>query len=429
MEGNKYILKSLLSALFIGMLLLFSPQVEAQSQITFKGRILDSQTNEPLPFATITHLQTQTSVVSNEFGEFQFHLPDNTENSMVQISFIGYKTIKLNVSEIKSGILTTYKMEPQTQQLQEVAIKEKKSKTPAVDIVNKAIQNIRKNYPKGKTLLYGYYRDYISPVVTSEYKNLIEAAVIIEDRGVQTDDYEWTKIKLEQLRFNPTVEVDSTLNLNYDGQNKFIPNVGLTAANELVILRAHDPIRNHKTRTFSFVRIMDLNFTANHQFHYEAITEVDSVLTYCIGFDKYYMDALHQSEYKVDGQIIISSKTYAILKFNYTMTCNTPTYTGKFLDIKLEYKNFKDQYYLNYLSLMNYFVFKNNSSASNATKVNEPFFQYRELFINKIVNKPFNNIPTTEAIKKNVSLLMNKVPEKKGFWENYNYTGITKLLE
>jgi hypothetical protein len=320
-------------------------------------------------------------------------------------------------------------MEPQAQQLQEVDIKSTKSKTPAVDIVNKAIKNIRKNYPKDKTLLYGYYRDYISPVLTPDYKNLIEAALVIEDRGVQTDDYDRTKIKLEQLRLNHTVEVDSSLNMDYDSKNKFIPNTSLCAANELAILRAHDPIRNHKTHTFSFVNILDLYFTENHHFHYESITEVDSVQTYCIGFDKYYYDFLHLSEYRVDGQIIISSKTYAILKFNYTMTCNTPTYSGKFMDIKLEYKNLNDKYYLNYLSLINYFVFKNDSSVSSAAKVNEPFFQYRELFINKIVNEPFEDIPNPQAIRKNVSLLTNKISQKEGFWENYNYTGITKLLE
>ena len=203
MEVSKYIVKGLLAFVFIGRLLLFSPQVDAQSQITFKGRILDSQTNEPLPFATITHLQSQTSVVSNEFGEFQYHLPDNTENSVVQISFIGHQTIKLKVSGIKSGILTIYKMQPQSQQLQEVDVKATKSKTPAVDIVNKAIKNIRKNYPRDKTLYYGYYRDYICPTWTVNYQNLMEAALVIEDRGFQSNDLERTKIKLEQC-IHPT---------------------------------------------------------------------------------------------------------------------------------------------------------------------------------------------------------------------------------
>jgi len=429
MEIIKYIIKCLSAFVITCMMLLFSLQLDAQSHITFKGRILDSQTNEPLPFATITILQSKTSIVSNEFGEFQYHLPENSENSVVQISFIGYKTIKLNVSGIKSGIMTTFKMEPQSQQLQEIEITGTKSRIQAVDIVDKAIRNIRKNYPKSKALLYGYYRDYISPAVTPDYKNLIEAAVVIEDRGFQTDDFRRSKVMLEQLRYNPTVEIDSSLNMAYDGKNKFIPNVGIAAANELSILRAHDPIRNHKIQTFSYVEIFDSQFTLNHKFHFESITEVDSVKTYCIRFDKYHNDFLHQSEYRVDGQIIISSKSFAILKFNYTITCATPYYSGKFLDIKLEYKNYNDKYYLNYLSLMNYFVFKNNFYATSSTKAINPFFQYRELFINKIVNEPFEDLQPAEAIKKDASLLMNKIPVKEGFWENYNYTGISKLLE
>jgi hypothetical protein len=74
-------------------------------------------------------------------------------------------------------------------------------------------------------------------------------------------------------------------------------------------------------------------------------------------------------------------------------------------------------------------VFENDPSTSIVAKVNETYFQYRELFINKIVNEPFEDIPTPETINKDSSLFVNKIPEKEGFWENYNYTGITKLLE
>ncbi|HLN74163.1 MAG TPA: hypothetical protein VK205_12770, partial [Prolixibacteraceae bacterium] len=101
-------------------------------------------------------------------------------------------------------------------------------------------------------------------------------------------------------------------------------------------------------------------------------------------------------------------------------------YTGKFLDVKLEYKNYNNTYYLNYLSLMNYFVLMNNTTAN---RVNKPYFQYRELFINKIVNEPFESIPGEQTIDKKASLLTNKVPVVEGFWDHYNYTGIPKLEE
>lgn len=427
-ETGIFITRWLFVAVCAFVLMINNYQVNAQSPITLKGTVLDKETNAPMPFATITIPQSKISVVSNEAGEFQFNIPAELTNSTVHISFLGYKTIKLKVSEINPGIETSFKMVAQEQQLKEVEIKKKKSKTSAEDIVDKAIRNIKKNYPRDKTLYYGYYRDYISPASAVSYQNLMEAALVIEDRGIQTYEYERTKIKLEQLRYNPGISIDSSLNKAYDGKNKFIPNadIGIGAANELAILRAHDPIRNHKSKCFSFVDVFDYDFVANHRFYYESITEEDSCLIYGIRFECDNKDYFSKSEYKVLGHIFINADTYAILKFNYTIDCNSPAYTGKFFDLKLEYKNYNEKYYLNYLSLMNYFVLKKDSAVN---QTDQHLFQYRELFINKIVNEPFKSLQPRELINKKASLLTNKVPVVKGFWDNYNYTGIPKLEE
>jgi len=80
---------------------------------------------------------------------------------------------------------------------------------------------------------------------------------------------------------------------------------------------------------------------------------------------------------------------------------------------------------------MNYFVFKNDSlpSVSNTAISTIPYFQYRELFINKVVNEKFTPMKPHQAINKSTSLLTNKIPVIEGFWENYNYPGSLKLLE
>jgi hypothetical protein len=430
MNTNKALIKFLIVSIFI-CIMVIGYQAKAQSSLTLKGLILDKETKETLPFATISISESQTGVVSNELGEFQYHIPENFEKSFVEISYVGYKTIIINVFEIESGKLVTFEMESQLQQLQEVDVTRKRSRTEAVDIVNKAISNIRKNYPREKTKLNGYYRDYIRPAWSDSSKNLIEAALVIEDGGFQTPDFKRTKISLEQLRYNPSITIDSSLNRTYNGKNKFIPYVGLTAANELAILRAHDPIRNHNEMTFSYVEIFDHKFTPNHNFHYESITEDDSTLIYCIRFDKHTKIAATMSEYWVDGQIFISSGSFAILKFAYTLKCSTPSYTGILFDLKLEYKNYQKKYYLNYLSLMNYFVFKNETvpgiNKTSAPVI--PYFQYRELFINKVVNEAFASMKPHEAINKSTSLLTNKIPVMEGFWENCNYPSNLKLLE
>ena len=80
---------------------------------------------------------------------------------------------------------------------------------------------------------------------------------------------------------------------------------------------------------------------------------------------------------------------------------------------------------------MNYFVFKNDtvSGISKTAASVIPYFQYRELFINKVVNELFAPIKPHEAINKSTSLLANKIPVIEGFWENYNYPSNLKLVE
>jgi len=409
------------------LLLTFSLVAGAQSKIDFKGRILDSETNKPLSFVSIGIPKSGTGVISNEYGEFTYHVPENFEYDKIQISLLGYKKVTFNVSEFRPEVLITINLEPEIQVLNEIEVKVKG--TSAVDIVRKAIRNIRKNYPRGKTLLYGYYRDYISPIDINSYKNLTEAALILEDKGFNTSDFDRTRIKLEQLRYNPGFEIDSSFNQAYGGKNKYIPNTSLTGANELSILLAHNPIRNHDHRTFSFVHIFDEDFVSNHSFEYESVTQIDSAKVFCINFEKYFKDRFSNYEYRVDGKIYIHSQSFAILKFTYIITCNTPLYAGKFFDLKLEYKNMNDKYYLNYLSLINYFEFNNNTLADSLSKRSEPFFQYRELFINKIVERGFESLELKETINKDSSLDKNRVPVINGFWESYNYTSNLKLLE
>jgi hypothetical protein len=418
--------KNLLSRFaFICILLSLTLLAKGQNRIDFKGRILDSETKEPLSFVSIGIPHSGTGVISNEYGEFNYHVPENFESDKIQISLLGYQKVFVNVSEIKPGVLNTISLKPEIQLLNEVTV----WVTPAVDVVSKAIKNIRKNYPRDRSLLYGYYRDYISPIDTAIYKNMTEAALVIEDKGINTNDFNRTKIKLEQLRYNPGFAIDSSLNQAYGSKNKYIPNTDVKASNEFSILRAHNPIRNHDQRTFSFVDIFDEDFAANHSFEYESITQVDSVKVYGIRFQKDVNFKDPPSEYLVNGLIYIDSESFAILKFTYTVACSTPTYTGKFFDLKLEYKKLDHKYYLNYLSLINYFEFNSNALSDQTSISTEPYFQFRELFVNKIVTNRYNSLRQKETINNSYSLLKNKVPVREGFWESYNYTSNLKLLE
>lgn len=219
---------------------------------------------------------------------------------------------------------------------------------------------------------------------------------------------------------------DSLLNPGYDGKIKRVPYTKMKASNELALLRFQDPIRNHSRGVFSWVYVFDYDFIPGHNFDYESIIADDTSKIFVINFDKYISRSSDSTtrEYWVEGKIYIRSNNYAILKFNYTVTCKLPGYTGKFYDLKLEYKNLEGKYYLNYLSMCNYFEYKHDAKSNP-----QQYYQYRELFINKIVNSHFKSLKYREIINIRSSLMKNQVPVQKGFWESYNYPSNLKLIE
>ena len=169
--------------------------------------------------------------------------------------------------------------------------------------------------------------------------------MIIEDKGYNTNDYKKTKIKIEQIRYNPLLASDTSLNIGYDGTVKYVPNADISGANDLALLMFHNPVRNHKINTFSFVYILDESFLENHEFHYKTIAKDDSLKIYEISFNTdTLLGSEDDSEYIGEGTMHINSDDLAILKFNYMVTRNSEAFTGKLMEVRLEYKKYQEKY-------------------------------------------------------------------------------------
>lgn len=65
------------------------------------GRIIDAQTKESIPFATIR--AGETDLISNEDGYFTLSGKNADESSLISISFIGYNPQKISVSQLKQS--------------------------------------------------------------------------------------------------------------------------------------------------------------------------------------------------------------------------------------------------------------------------------------------------------------------------------------
>lgn len=72
-----------------------------QNYKTFKGEVRDSESGDPLVFATLAIDGTNIATVSNSDGEFILKVPEDQLNKNITISYIGYKNKQVPVSSLK----------------------------------------------------------------------------------------------------------------------------------------------------------------------------------------------------------------------------------------------------------------------------------------------------------------------------------------
>lgn len=425
--NHRIVFKPSLPKLFIvlALLLIGAFNLYAQDVITFKGRITESLTHDPLIYATISIPYAGIGVISNQYGEFTFHIPYSVSEHEIQISFIGFKKQLFNVKDIKEDSIYEIIMVEETNEIEEIQVSNNNHLT-AAEFVAKAILQIEKNYPKKTFQLNGYYRDYVMDLTEQYYHNMTEAAVKIEDRGYQYSDLYYTKIAVEQFRLNSLFGLDTTIGKQYGTANKYIPLTDYEYANELVILRGQNPIRNNCNNNPSFIGIINADFFRLHEIKYKGYYEYNGSTIYEITFEaKRVIMSGSNSVFAISGTFFIDANSMAFIKINYLANVVMPGYTGKFVEINLEYQSYQDKYYLNYLSVCNYFERMNELDKT----VLGQYYQYRELFVNKIITQSFTKIKNRDAIKKQKSLFdsQNTNPSPD-FWDTYNYPHQQKLL-
>ena len=63
--------------------------VSPAQQITISGKVIDGETKEALPFASIGILGKPIGTISNLQGEFDFHIPANLRNDILAVNMLG----------------------------------------------------------------------------------------------------------------------------------------------------------------------------------------------------------------------------------------------------------------------------------------------------------------------------------------------------
>jgi hypothetical protein len=400
------LLKNTLSLLFVLNALI----CYAQEPQSITGKLIDNQSGEVIPFATVKLRTHMMGVISNANGGFKIPLKYRELDDFIIISCIGYTSKTIALKSLNEGEVNIIRLVPFATMLEGVTISSRKNRRGKYDsagyrapkaysperVVGLAIKSIPKNYPQGPYSYVGYYRDY--QYRHESYLNLNEAIVEVFDKGFKTNDQVATQLSLFEYRQNLDFSRDSAAAVPYDNKpvnvshsrNKYIPNAILSpqGGNELSILRLHDAVRNNDIFAYSFVNIFSKDFLPNHFLKMEEEVYLDTLKLYCISFESRYAASGPRNFAK--GKLFIEKKNFAIHKIEYATFNKTMRDTQLMYDIRVEYVRNGDQMFLNYISFNNGFRLNNDALF----KMIEFAYDPRE----RAFVVDFNTIPQRESV-------------------------------
>jgi hypothetical protein len=138
----------------------------------YKGKVVDSKSKKALIFASLTVSETNISTVTNTQGEFLLKVPKKFSDHSVIISFLGYTSQVINLTDFKSDDMLV-KLETRIEELSEVRINVKDAKSLVLEVLKRRGEN----YFNDHTTMTAFHRETIKKRRT--YVSLSEAVVAI----------------------------------------------------------------------------------------------------------------------------------------------------------------------------------------------------------------------------------------------------------
>lgn len=136
----------------------------SQAQITVKGRVVDKETREAVPFATIIIRGHALGTTTSESGEFSFRITESLRNDIAEFSCMGYSSVRFPLAAIieKDNRIELIK--------KNILLSEAIVKPLSVeDYVRIAVERIPQNHSTKPFLAKAYYYEF-----TTENENFVK---------------------------------------------------------------------------------------------------------------------------------------------------------------------------------------------------------------------------------------------------------------
>lgn len=355
-------------------------------QITITGKVIDRETKEPLPFASVGINGKPIGLISNEQGEFDFHIPSEFRNDILQVNMLGYQVYEAPVWSLLSDKPIEIEMQAASVLLKEVIVTDS---LKAGEILRVALSRIETNYPMKPFQLDGFYRDVKK--LGGTYISLLEAAVKIYD-----EDYKAPRNKFKLRERVALIEVRRSIGYS----NKF-------------------------TAFFDKDNLLE-DLLLNNNVRYRQFPEEDIFFNSLeLENDSYYNGRevfviANTRDYLL--RVFIDKETYGIVHLEYTNDHQADLekrrgLESRFVKIKrvIDFKFFEGNLFLNYITVTSQI----NWYDRNTRKLKFETELQRQLLVNHIYPNPSSRISLGQKMR-SYGLQYQDQPYNKKFWDNYN---------
>ncbi len=282
----------LLSTLFVaamlnpGETLGFQQDNAAVDFNQYSGEVTEESSNKPLVFATLTVEGTNISTITNTEGNFLLKVPKEYTDKNVVISFLGYKTKKVPIANLKPE-KNEISLEVSVTQLSEININAPKD---ALALVKETLRNRVDNYFDDPTLMTAFYRETIK----RRRRNVSLAEAVVNVYKTPYSSARDDVVELYKARKSTDYSKLDTVALKLQGGPYNTLYVDMMKYPEYIFSEE------------------DLS---NYKFTFDRSTRTNDRLIYVIKFDQYegIIEPLYHGELFIDvGNKILTSATFSL---------------------------------------------------------------------------------------------------------------------
>ncbi|MDR2815305.1 MAG: carboxypeptidase-like regulatory domain-containing protein [Proteiniphilum sp.] len=258
--------------------------MQSDSTYLLRGRVLGSDTNEPLVNASISVQQVNVSSVTNQDGYFSIRVPVSTKNSQLLIRYLGYENRKIPIITLINNLNNHITLKPSPIKLSEVVVVSGDGK----ELIREALQRIPKNYPDNPHMMVAFYRESIKK--GSNYISLVETVLDIYKASYSSYSDDQAKIYIGRKATD--ISPRDTVLLKFQG--------GISGA--LMLDIAKNP------------EIVFGTDASEYQFHIEELININDKPHYIISFSPHpgIKDILFRGNIYLDA----ASLAFARMEFN-----------------------------------------------------------------------------------------------------------------